>query len=88
VCGVGVARVHTPSPNDDEEIKKNHLDKGVRGGMEEALTHWRDAKTADWLCNARRDERSTASAYRASDTRIGAAGRTKDIRLALPNDPR
>jgi hypothetical protein len=66
----------TPSPTDDEEIKKNHLDQGVRGGMEEALTHL--ARRRDSRLAVQRAPRRAQ--YGASDTRIGAACRTRDIR--------
>jgi putative transposase len=54
----------TPSPLnnvitiDDERIK-NHLDRVVRGSVEETLNALLDAE-ADRLCNAQRYERSAA----------------------------
>src|SRR5258708_32144922 len=61
----------TPSPLnnvitiDDERIK-SHLDRVVRGTVEETLNALLDAE-ADWLCNAQRYERSEAR----RDTRAG-----------------
>ena len=61
----------TPSPLsnvitiDDERIK-NHLDRVVRGSVEETLNALLDAET-DRLCNAQRYERSEAR----RDTRAG-----------------
>jgi transposase-like protein len=61
----------TPSPLnnvitiDDERIK-NHLDRVVRGSVEETLNALLDAE-ADRLCNAQRYERSAAR----RDTRAG-----------------
>ena len=61
----------TPSPLnnvitiDDERIK-NHLDRVVRGSVEETLNALLDAE-ADRLCNAQRYERSEAR----RDTRAG-----------------
>ena len=61
----------TPSPLgtvitiDDERIK-GHLDRVVRGSVEETLNALLDAE-ADRLCNARRYERSQAR----RDTRAG-----------------
>jgi putative transposase len=62
---------NTPSPLgnvitiDDERIK-NHLDRVVRGSVEETLNALLDAE-ADRLCNAQRYERSEAR----RDTRAG-----------------
>ena len=61
----------TPSPLnsvitiDDERIK-NHLERVVRGSVEETLNALLDAE-ADRLCNAQRYERSAAR----RDTRAG-----------------
>src|SRR6516162_10148583 len=79
----------TPSPLgnvitiDDERIK-NHLDRVVRGSVEETLNALLDAE-ADRLCNARRYERSEAR----RDTRAGHYERnlqTKagEVRLRVP----
>src|SRR4026208_1771488 len=64
---------HTPSPLnnvitiDDERIK-SHLDRVVRGTVEETLNALLDAE-ADRLCNAQRYERSEARrAPRAGDS--------------------
>src|SRR5207253_5528685 len=79
----------TPSPLnnviaiDDERIK-NHLDRVVRGSVEETLNALLEAG-ADRLCNARRYERSEAR----RDTRAGHYERklqTKagEVRLKVP----
>ena len=79
----------TPSPLnnvitiDDERIK-NHLDRVVRGSVEETLNALLDAE-ADRLCNAERYERSEAR----RDTRAGHYERklqTKagEVRLKVP----
>jgi putative transposase len=79
----------TPSPLgnvitiDDERIK-NHLDRVVRGTVEETLNALLDAE-ADRLCNARRYERAEAR----RDTRAGHYERnlqTKagEVRLRIP----
>ena len=79
----------TPSPLnnvitiDDERIK-NHLDRVVRGSVEETLNALLDAE-ADRLCNAQRYERSEAR----RDTRAGHYERklqTKagEVRLKVP----
>jgi putative transposase len=79
----------TPSPLnnvitiDDQRIK-NHLDRVVRGSVEETLNALLEAET-DWLCNARRYERSEAR----RDTRAGHYERslqTKagEVRLKVP----
>ena len=79
----------TPSPLnnvitiDDERIK-NHLDRVVRGRVEETLNALLDAE-ADRLCNAQRYERSEAR----RDTRAGHYERklhTKagEVRLKVP----
>src|SRR5215472_11598757 len=79
----------TPSPLnnvitiDDERIK-SHLDRAVRGTVEETLNALLDAE-ADRLCNAQRYERSAAS----RDTRSGHYERglqTKagEVRLRVP----
>ena len=79
----------TPSPLnnvitiDDERIK-NHLDRVVRGSVEEKLNALLDAE-ADRLCNAQRYERSAAR----RDTRAGHYERnlqTKagEVRLKVP----
>jgi transposase-like protein len=79
----------TPSPLgnvitiDDERIK-NHLDRVVRGSVEETLNALLDAE-ADRLCNAQRYERSEAR----RDTRAGHYERklqTKadEVRLRIP----
>ena len=79
----------TPSPLnnvitiDDERIK-NHLDRVVRGSVEETLNALLDAE-ADRLCNAQRYERSAAR----RDTRAGHYERnlqTKagEVRLKVP----
>ena len=79
----------TPSPLnkvitiDDERIK-NHLDRIVRGSVEETLNALLDAE-ADRLCNAQRYERSEAR----RDTRAGHYERklqTKagEVRLKVP----
>ena len=79
----------TPSPLgnvitiDDERIK-NHLDRVVRGSVEETLNALLDAE-ADRLCNARRYERSEAR----RDTRAGHYERklqTKagEVKLRIP----
>jgi putative transposase len=82
----------TPSPLnnvitiDDERIK-NHLDRVVRGSVEETLNALLDAE-ADRLCNAQRYERSAAR----QDTRAGYYERnlqTKagEVRLKTRNNP-
>ena len=79
----------TPSPLgnvitiDDERIK-SHLDRVVRGSVEETLNALLDAE-ADRLCNAQRYERSEARC----DTRAGHYERklqTKagEVRLRIP----
>src|SRR6476620_3802832 len=79
----------TPSPLgnvitiDDDRIK-SHLDRGVRGSVEETLNALLDAE-ADRLCNAQRYERSEAR----RDTRAGHYKRklqTKadEVRLKIP----
>ena len=79
----------TPSPLnniitiDDERIK-NHLDRIVRGSVEETLNALLEAE-ADQLCNAQRYERSEAR----RDTRAGHYERklqTKagEVRLKVP----
>jgi len=79
----------TPSPLnnvitiDDERIK-NHLDRVVRGTVEETLNALLDAE-ADRLCNAQRYERTAAR----RDTRAGHYERnlqTKagEVRLKVP----
>src|SRR5262245_41530538 len=79
----------TPSPLgnvitiDDEGIK-NHLDRVIRGSVEETLNALLDAE-ADRLCNAQRYERSEAR----RDTRAGHYERklqTKagEVRLKIP----
>jgi transposase-like protein len=79
----------TPSPLnnvisiDDERIK-NHLDRVVRGSVEETLNALLEAE-ADRLCNAQRYERSEAR----QDTRAGHYERrlqTKagEVRLKVP----
>ena len=81
---------NTPSPLgnvisiDDERIK-NHLDRLVRGTVEETLNMLLDAE-ADRLCNAQRYERSEAR----RDTRAGHYERnlqTKagEVRLKVPS---
>src|SRR4029077_19471421 len=80
---------NTPSPLgnvisiDDERIK-NHLDRAVRGTVEETLNALLEAE-ADRLCNAQRYERSEAR----RDTRAGHYERnlqTKagEVRLKIP----
>jgi Transposase, Mutator family len=61
----GRRRSNQPSGIDDEQIK-NHLDRIVRGSVEETLNALLEAE-ADWLCNAQRYERSEAR----RDTRAG-----------------
>jgi len=51
---------------DDERIK-SHLDRVVRGSVEETLNALLDAE-ADRLCNAQRYERSAAAVIRAPAT--------------------
>src|SRR5256885_3282460 len=79
----------TPSPLnnvitiDDERIK-NHLDRVVRGSVEETLNALLDAE-ADRLCNAQRYERSAAR----RDTRAGhyernLQTRAGEVRLKVP----
>ena len=79
----------TPSPLgdvitiDDDRIK-NHLERVVRGSVEETLNALLDAE-ADWLCNAQRYERSEAR----RDTRAGHYERqlqTKagEVKLRIP----
>src|SRR4026207_1682666 len=79
----------TPSPLgnvitiDDERIK-SHLDRGVRGSVEETLNALLDAE-ADGLCNAQRYERSEAR----RDTRAGHYERNlqtkaSEVRLRVP----
>jgi putative transposase len=79
----------TPSPLnnvvtiDDVRIK-NHLDRVVRGSVEDTLNALLDAE-ADRLCNAQRYERSAAR----RDTRAGRYERTLqttagEIRLKVP----
>jgi putative transposase len=68
----------TPSPLgnvitiDDERIK-NHLDRVVRGSVEETLNALLDAE-ADRLCNAQRNERSQCAAWKISRRLCGARG--------------
>ena len=79
----------TPSPLDnvitiDDERIKNHLDRVVRGSVEDTLNALLDAE-ADRLCNAQRYERSAAR----RDTRAGRYERklhTKagEVRLRIP----
>src|SRR5215468_2090562 len=79
----------TPSPLnnvitiDDERIK-NHLDRVVRGSVEETLNALLDAE-ADRLCNAQRYERSAAR----RDTRAGhyerkLQSKAGEVRLKVP----
>ena len=69
---------------DDDRIK-NHLDRIVRGSVEETLNALLDAE-ADRLCNAQRYERSEAR----RDTRAGhyerkLHGKTGEVRLKVPS---
>src|SRR5262249_11181883 len=79
----------TPSPLnnvitiDDERIK-NHLDRVVRGSVEETLNALLDAE-ADRLCNVQRYERSAAR----RDTRAGhyerkLQSKAGEVRLKVP----
>src|SRR5215831_14672073 len=68
---------------DDERIK-SHLDRVVRGSVEETLNALLEAE-ADRLCNAQRYERSEAR----QDTRAGSYERTLhtkagDVSLKVP----
>ena len=75
----------TPSPLgnvitiDDERIK-NHLDRVVRGSVEETLNALLDAE-ADRLCNAQRYERTEAR----RDTRAGHYERNSSARSPRPS---
>jgi hypothetical protein len=79
----------TPSPLnnvitiDDERIK-NHLDRVVRGTVEETLNALLDAE-ADRLCNAQRYERSEARRdTRAGHYERGLQTKAGEVRLRVP----
>src|SRR5262249_10981817 len=79
----------TPSPLnnvitiDDERIK-SHLDRVVRGTVEETLNALLDAQ-ADWLCNAQRYERSEARHdTRAGHYERGLQTKAGEVRLRVP----
>jgi len=63
--------------SDDDRIK-SHLDRVVRGIVEETLNALLDAE-ADRLCNAQRYERSAAR----RDTRAGQAGEVRNVPLLV-----
>src|SRR5947207_15797546 len=80
---------HTPSPLnnvitiDDERIK-SHLDRVVRGTVEETLNALLDAE-ADRLCNAQRYERSAARRdTRAGHYERGLQTKAGEVRLRVP----
>src|ERR1700758_3973807 len=80
---------NTPSPLgnvitiDDERIK-NHLDRVVRGTVEETLNALLDAE-ADRLCNAQRYERSAARRdTRAGHYERGLQTKAGEVRLRVP----
>ena len=79
----------TPSPLnnvitiDDERIK-SHLDRVVRGTVEETLNALLDAE-ADQLCNAQRYERSAARRdTRAGHYERGLQTKSGEVRLKVP----
>jgi len=79
----------TPSPLnnvitiDDERIK-SHLDRVVRGTVEETLNALLDAE-ADRLCNAQRHERSAARRdTRAGHYERGLQTKAGEVRLRVP----
>src|SRR5260221_9548068 len=79
----------TPSPLnnvitiDDERIK-SHLDRVVRGTVEETLNALLDAE-ADWLCTAQRYERSEARRdTRAGHYERGLQTKAGEVRLRVP----
>src|SRR5262249_5717795 len=79
----------TPSPPnnvitiDDERIK-SHLDRVVRGTVEETLNALLDAE-ADQLCNAQRYERSAARRdTRAGHYERGLQTKAGEVRLRVP----
>ena len=79
----------TPSPLnnvitiDDERIKR-HLDRVVRGTVEETLNALLDAE-ADRLCNAQRYERSAARRdTRAGHYERGLQTKAGEVRLMVP----
>src|SRR5262249_2523916 len=79
----------TPSPLnnvitiDDERIK-NHLERVVRGTVEETLNALLDAE-ADRLCNAQRYERSAARRdTRAGHYERGLQTKAGEVRLMVP----
>src|SRR6478752_5984325 len=80
---------NTPSPLgnvisiDDERIK-NHLERVVRGTVEETLNALLDAE-ADRLCNAQRYERSEARRdSRAGHYERGLQTKAGEVRLRVP----
>src|SRR5947209_19949859 len=82
----------TPSPLnnvitiDDERIK-SHLDRVVRGTVEETLNALLDAE-ADRLCNAQRYERSEARRdTRAGHYERGLQTKAGEVRLRAPTLP-
>ena len=78
----------TPSPLgnvitiDDERIK-NHLDRVVRGSVEETLNAMLDAE-ADRLCNAQRYERTGPSGTRAGNYERKLQTKAGEVRLKIP----
>src|SRR6516225_4558677 len=67
---------------DDERIK-SHLDRVVRGTVEETLNALLDAE-ADRLCNAQRYERSEARRIRAGYYERGLQTKAGEVRLRVP----
>src|SRR6202045_4972949 len=68
---------------DDERIKR-HLDRVVRGTVEETLNALLDAE-ADWLCNAQRYKRSEARRdTRAGHYERGLQTKAGEVRLRVP----
>src|SRR5262245_31002410 len=78
----------TPSPLnnvitiDDERIK-SHLERVVRGTVEETLNALLDAE-ADRLCNAQRYERSARRDTRAGHYERGLQTKAGEVRLRVP----
>jgi len=86
-------REDTPSPLgyviaiDDDRIK-SHLDRVVRGSVEETLNALLDAE-ADRLCNAQRYERTEARRdMRAGYYKRGLHTKAAEVRLKLPKPRR
>ena len=73
---------NTPSPLGNERIK-NHLDRVVRGTVEETLNALLEAE-ADRLCNAQRYERSEATAIRAGHYERNLQTKAGEVPLKVP----